>query len=136
MGKKNNEIEQVDDAAVTVDRRKIENLKRYIQKLLSEVGGYTPALSYQVEELARDMMAYRRVSDEFLALERLTVIEKSREGDKRVKAHPLGLEVRQWSDTVRRDLAKLTMNIKDSMKARQVEDEFSKFMEEFNDDDD
>ena len=136
MGKKNNEIEKAVDASVTVDRRKIENLTRYIQKLLSEVGGYTPALSYQVEELARDMMAYRRVSDEFLALESLTVIEKSREGDKRVKVHPLGLEVRQWSDTVRRDLAKLTMNIKDSMKARQVEDEFSKFMEEFNDDDD
>lgn len=116
--------------------RSVTRLKRDIQSVLSYSGIYAPALALQIETLARDMTAYRMVSNEFFSLKEITVKEKSREGNERTGVHPLGNEMRMWSDTVRRDLSKLTMNIKDNKKKEAAEDEFSKLMKSFQEDDD
>lgn len=114
----------------------LTKLKRNIKAVLTEAEVYTPELVLQIELLARNMEAYRRVSNEFFSLESQFLETKSREGYARIKVNPLGNEMRLWADVVRKDLSKLTMNIKDNKKKATVEDEFTKLMRTFQDDDD
>lgn len=115
-------------------KQKIEDISERIKSILRSRGTYTESLSVQVDVLARDYLVYQKISDQFLNLRSLIVTETSREGHKRKKPHPLSTEMRLWSDTVRRDLEKLSLNLDDI--GTEPPDRFKKFMDEFRDDDD
>lgn len=90
--------------------KKLENLRRTIRKLLNEQGKYRKELTYQVEVAASTLMAWRKVRDEAITVQRIVLRETSREGDERWKAHPIFEMYAKMTDVLRRDLRALQMN--------------------------
>lgn len=90
--------------------KKLENLRRTIRKLLNEQGKYRKELTYQVEVAASTLMAWRKVRDEAISIQRIVLKETSREGDERWKAHPIFEMYAKMTDVLRRDLRALQMN--------------------------
>lgn len=90
--------------------KKLENLRRTIRKLLNEQGKYRKELTYQVEVAASTLIAWRKVRDEAISIQRIVLKETSREGDERWKAHPIFEMYAKMTDVLRRDLRALQMN--------------------------
>ena len=90
--------------------KKLENLRRTIRKLLNEQGKYRKELTYQVEVAASTLLAWRKVRDEAISIQRIVLRETSREGDERWKAHPIFEMYAKMTDVLRRDLRALQMN--------------------------
>lgn len=89
----------------------VENVKKYIREVLKKRGLWDPELCYQVETTARDILLYRRLSDECLKSEtEILIKEVSREGDLRYKMNPIFDAVKKYADVVRNDLKALCMN--------------------------
>lgn len=89
----------------------LEDLKRYIKKVLNEAGMYRPEMTYQVELTASTMQIFKKIRNEILVNEAQPIIEeKSREGDKRKKENPIYTMYRNFADLLRRDLRSLNMN--------------------------
>ena len=100
----------------------VVSLKKYIVSVLKKRGLWDPELSYQVETTARDILLYRRLSDECLKEETEILIEEtSREGDKRYKMNPVFDAVKKYADVVRNDLKALCMN-RSAKKFEKIED--------------
>lgn len=100
----------------------VVSLKKYIISVLKKRGLWDPELSYQVETTARDILLYRRLSDECLKKETQILLEEtSREGDKRYKMNPVFDAVKKYADVVRNDLKALCMN-RSAKKLEKVED--------------
>lgn len=100
----------------------VVSLKKYIISVLKKRGLWDPELSYQVETTARDILLYRRLSDECLKKETQILLEEtSREGDKRYKMNPVFDAVKKYADVVRNDLKSLCMN-RSAKKLEKVED--------------
>ena len=98
------------------------SLKKYIVSVLKKRGLWDPELSYQVETTARDILLYRRLSDECLKEETEILIEEtSRGGDKRYKMNPVFDAVKKYADVVRNDLKALCMN-RSAKKFEKIED--------------
>lgn len=92
--------------------RQLTNITKYIRKTLKESGINDRTLGYQIDLAASSILAFRKVRDEFFALESVIIEETSREGASRKKAHPLLFEFREQGKLVQDALDKLTMNIK------------------------
>lgn len=92
------------------NKKELEGVKRYIRGKLKEQGLYRPELGYQIELTARNLLLYRRLSDECMSLDGATVTEYSREGSPRVRVNPLFDAVKKQAEIVRRDLTVLWMN--------------------------
>ncbi len=91
--------------------KEITGIKRYIREVLKRRGLYSPELGYQIETAARDIMLYRKLSDESLKPEtEIMIAEISREGEKRYKINPIFDAVKKHADVVRNDLKALCMN--------------------------
>ena len=90
--------------------KKVENLRRTIRKLMTDQGKYRKELAYQVEVTASTLMAWRKVRDEVITVQRIVLKETSREGDERWKAHPIFEMYAKMTDVLRRDLRALQMN--------------------------
>ena len=118
--------EQPDPAKI---RREINNLKRYITKLLKDAGSYEPRLGYQIESVASDILIYRRLRDQLLTRTDFMVVEKSREGYDRAKVTSLVMEVRLQSERVQKGLDLLLMNVKSKKGKGAGNDALSEFME-------
>ena len=118
--------EQPDPAKI---RREINNLKRYITKLLKDAGSYEPRLGYQIESVASDILIYRRLRDQLLTKTDFMVVEKSREGYDRAKVTSLVMEVRLQSERVQKGLDLLLMNVKSKKGKGAGKDALSEFME-------
>lgn len=89
----------------------LEDLKRYIKKVLNEAGMYRPEMTYQVELTASTMQIFKKIRDEILVNEAPPIIEeKSREGDMRKKENPIYTLYGKFADLLRRDLRSLNMN--------------------------
>ena len=110
-------------------RREINNLKRYITKLLKDAGSYEPRLGYQIESVASDILIYRRLRDQLLTRTDFMVVEKSREGYDRAKVTSLVMEVRLQSERVQKGLDLLLMNVKSKKGKGAGKDALSEFME-------
>lgn len=110
-------------------RREINNIKRYITKLLKDAGTYEPRLSYQIESVASDIIIYRRLRDQLLMKTDFMVVEKSREGYDRAKVTSLVMEVRLQSERVQKGLDLLLMNVKSKKGKGPAKDALSEFME-------
>lgn len=90
---------------------KVESIKRYIREILKKQELYRPELSYQIELTARDILHYRRLSDEALKSEtEIMLKEISREGEIRYKINPIFDAVKKQSAIVQSDLKLLYMN--------------------------
>lgn len=92
------------------NKKELEGVKRYIRSKLKGQKLYRPELGYQIELTARNLLLYRRLSDECMSLDRATVTEYSREGSPRVRVNPLFDAVKKQAEIVRRDLTVLWMN--------------------------
>lgn len=92
------------------NKKELEGVKRYIRGKLKKQGLYRPELGYQIELTARNLLLYRRLSDECMSLGGATVTEYSREGSPRVRVNPLFDAVKKQAEIVRRDLTVLWMN--------------------------
>lgn len=116
-------------------RREINNLKRYITKLLKDAGSYEPRLGYQIESVASDILIYRRLRDQLLTRTDFMVVEKSREGYDRAKVTSLVMEVRLQSERVQKGLDLLLMNVKSKKGKGPAKDSLSEFMEAMREED-
>ena len=111
----------------------ITGLKRQIRKVLEDYGGYDDTLGLQIELVATDILVYRKLREALLDdSTSLTRTEISREGEGRLRVNPLVFELREQSKIVQKGLDSLTMNIKSKKEREVVEDTFSKFLDEFN----
>lgn len=94
-----------------MNKKQIENIKRYIRKTLKDQGLYRPELSYQIELAARDILLYRRLSDEAMKEETdIMLTEISREGESRHKINPIFDALKKQTAIVQDDLKLLYMN--------------------------
>ena len=116
-------------------RREINNVKRYITKLLKDAGSYEPRLGYQIESVASDILIYRRLRDQLLTRTDFMVVEKSREGYDRAKVTSLVMEVRLQSERVQKGLDLLLMNVKSKKGKGPAKDSLSEFMEAMREED-
>lgn len=92
-------------------KNKIESIKRRIRKILKDQGLYRPELSYQIELAARDILLYRRLSDEAMKEETdIMLTEISREGESRYKINPIFDALKKQTAIVQDDLRLLYMN--------------------------
>ena len=118
--------------SVSVSERRVKSIARYIKRKLEAAGVYDATLTYQVELVASDLLVYRKFRDACLRDDvTVTFTEKSREGDPRLKVSPVFAALRLQSKIVRDGLDALTMNIKSKKVKKDVEDSFSRFMNEF-----
>ncbi len=92
------------------NRKKLRHISRYMRDQLRKCGLYRPELGYQIDLTARNVLLYRQLSDACMSLPDVTVTERSREGDPRVRIHPLFEAVKKQAEIVRRDLTVLYMN--------------------------
>lgn len=140
------EAETKESPEETARRKKANNKKiqdrlaYYVKKItdiLKDAGVYEARLCFQIEVCATSIMSYRKMRLQYLDPdESCYIVELSREGMPRKKPNPLAAELRQEGAALTANLAKLTMNIKDAKKRADADDEFSKFLSEFGDDDD
>ena len=79
--------------------------KSKIKRLLKKTGTDDPAIDLQIELAARDWLAYERACTDYNAA------SASADTEELIR---LSDQMRKWSATVRDDLTKLTMNVKDS----------------------
>lgn len=107
---KGSEVAATDALTLEEATKKLENLRRTIRKLLNEQGKYRKELTYQVEVAASTLLAWRKVRDEAISIQRIVLRETSREGDERWKAHPIFEMYAKMTDVLRRDLRALQMN--------------------------
>lgn len=107
---KGSEVAATDALTLEEATKKLENLRRTIRKLLNEQGKYRKELTYQVEVAASTLLAWRKVRDEAITVQRIVLRETSREGDERWKAHPIFEMYAKMTDVLRRDLRALQMN--------------------------
>lgn len=90
---------------------KVESVKSYIREILKKQELYRPELSYQIELAARDILLYRRLSDEALKVDTQIMLEEiSREGESRYKINPIFDAVKKQTAIVQDDLKLLYMN--------------------------
>ena len=92
------------------NKKELEGVKRYIRGKLKKQGLYRPELGYQIELTARNLLLYRRLSDECMSLGGARVTEYGGEGSPRVRVSPLFDAVKKQAEIVRRDLTVLWMN--------------------------
>ncbi len=114
---------------MTNPEKKVENIKRHIRNVLKNSGGYDVTLGYQIELVATDILLYRKIREAVQSLDTVTITEKSREGNDRIKPHPLIFELREQSKVVSRGLDMLMMNIKSKKGKAEAADAFASFMD-------
>lgn len=91
-----------------------------IRQLLKLAGTDDPALELQIELAARDWLAYEKSCQDYASAINFA------DYDEQIR---LSDQMRKWSATVRDDLTKLTMNVKDSGRAMESNPPLSAFME-------
>ena len=89
--------------------KKLRGLRARIRKMLREAGKWAPEMGYQVEQLATDLLVYRRLRDDIME-NGVTMTERSREGYPRERPRPSMQLFKQYGDAVRADLKVLLMN--------------------------
>jgi len=106
---------------------KVKTIADDIIRILEDAGVYEKSLIFQVELVAGDILAYRKVRNALLNDgEDATFPIERREGDTIIKINPLFAELRLQSKSVREGLDKLTMNIKSKKNKADTEDGLSK----------
>ena len=113
--------------------KSLERLTRYIRGLLKKQGVWDGTQGYQIELVATDIIIYRRLRERLLS-EDIVIVEKSREGDDRVKPNPLIFQLREQSKLVSKGLDMLWMNVKSKGGKTESADAFASFMDGLNDD--
>lgn len=89
----------------------LKSVKMYIRKTLKANGLYRSEMSQQVEATASVLILFRKVRDEIIEKDEPPIIlEKSREGDERMKGNPIYDEFLKFSGELRRSLRALKMN--------------------------
>lgn len=92
---------------------KVRQLARYITEKLKDAGLYSPTLTYQIEVVSGDILAYRKLREAFLSDDAEVVLgQTSREGHDRVKINPCIYAMLECGKRVREGLDGLTMNVK------------------------
>lgn len=92
---------------------KAENIKRYVVRVLKEAGIYRAELTYQIEMLANELIVYRSLmkkAEEVGENDEAIITEQSREGDERLRPHPIYAMVQAQANQLRQDLKVLLMN--------------------------
>ena len=110
--------------------KQVDSIKRYIVKLLKEAGAYDATLIYQIELVATDILLYRRIREALFDDEKnkMSVNEKSREGNKRLKPNPMIFQLREQSKVVAKNLDALLMNVKSKKGAKKAANSLAEFM--------
>jgi len=116
--------------------KELNAIKRYIRQVLKQAGVHDGTLGYQIETVATSVVVFRKMRRELMALDSMTILEYSDKGQERIKTHPLLAAIREQSKLIIIGLDKLTMNIKSKKVKAEVEDGFTRFMEEMNREDD
>ena len=120
----------------TSSERMLDNIKKYIRSTLKDVGVYDRSLGYMIELTASDLLIYRRFRSVCLDDGTpLTYNETSREGDDRIKMNPVFAEFRRQSQVVCDDFDKLTMNVKSKKKKADADDNLTRLLNDFSNDD-
>lgn len=105
-------LSKITEAIALDPHKQVYNVRRYIIRLLKEQNSYSPELSYQVELLATSIIVYKKIRDEIFKEDfSMTVEEISREGNTKLKAHPIMFLYIKQDQVVRRNLKSLRMNL-------------------------
>lgn len=106
MTEKKNRKEKNEDP-----EKKLDGLIRALRATLVKEGLYKPEMARQVELTASTLMVFRKVRDVVLNIgESVSIEEKSREGDARIKNNPIFFLYKEMADLLQRNLRALNMN--------------------------
>ena len=118
-------------------RTRISGKKTYIVKLLKQQGKYTPELSMQVKIVAQLMVRTEILAEEIFSDGHKAVnVEISREGNSRESISPKEKLYLALTTQTQKALKALGMNTDSKDRPSSGDDEFSKFMKEFSNDND
>lgn len=125
------EVKEQREQAKRKYRSQLSSIKTYITKKLKAAEVYDNTITYAIEIAAVNILLYRKLADEVLPeYQSLVDIETSREGAARKKASPLLGELQRQMERTLIALRDLSMTVK-SGQPKTEDDAFSKFMEEF-----
>ena len=119
---------------------KAKNIQKYVVQLLKKEGLWRPELTYQVEMLANELIVYRSLMEKMQKVsedDQLVITEQSREGDDRLRPHPILAMVQAQANQLRQDLKVLLMNYDktDNSQVKKEENVLASLMAKIEDED-